>query len=314
MNVTIASTEAAAVAELPPSTRTSQILRDILSKNAGVKTFSVGRILSSIGHDRFETSLMMFSLPAIIPVVGSSDLVGLPAGLIGGQLAAGHKQIKLPPFLLKKAVSRKALAVAIHAILPVLEAAEKMLKPRWSWIENPIARRVIGLFVFLLALAVAYPLFGFNALHATSIFVMALGMAEQDGLAVLIGAIVGVISLIVLAATGSSVKALRSQTVQWLRKMGRKLGLSLLSQFLAKHGYDRLARVVTLQWGDLLLLWDPEQRTPRRPRPPRSATPGERRRPAPQRLSTQARVVSGGATAAGSVRNPVRRVARAPRS
>jgi hypothetical protein len=298
------------VIERPPATRTSAILRDILTKNAGVKTFSVGRILSSIGHDRFETSLMMFSLPSIIPVAGSSDLVGLPAGIIGSQLAAGHKQIKLPPFILKKAVPRKALAVAIHAILPVLEAAEKVLKPRWSWIENPIARKAIGLFVFLLALAVAYPLFGFNALHATSIFVMALGMAEQDGLAVLVGAIVGLISLVVLAASGTSVKALRSQSVQWLRKMARKIGLSLLADFLARRGYDRLARVLRLQWGDLLLLWDPERRDPRRPRP--AGPGGERRRAVPQRLSPAPRTAAGAASSS-SVRGPVRRVARAAR-
>jgi hypothetical protein len=315
VNVSIDSPEPVAVTERPSPTRTSQILRGILTNNAGVKTFSVQRILSSIGHDRFETSLMMFSLPAIVPVAGSNGLIALPTGFIGGQLAAGHQQIKLPPYILKKAVSRKALAVAIHAILPALEAAEKVLKPRWSWIENPIARRAIGLFVFVLALAIAYPLFGFNALHATSIFVMALGMAEQDGLAVLIGAAVGLISLVILAATGSSVKALRSQTVQWLRKMGRKLGLTLLAQFLARHGYDRLARVLTLQWGDWLLLWDPERTAPRRPRPVTAGAPpaGHRRRPA-QRLPTAARagVAAAVAPRSSATRGPVRRRAPAP--
>jgi hypothetical protein len=270
-----------------------------------VKTFSVGRILSSLGNDRFEASLMMFSLPALVPVPRPRGIVTVPTGVIGYQLAAGHKEIKLPRFILRKAVSRKALTVAIHAILPVLEAAEKVLRPRWSWIQNPIARRAIGLFVFLLAIAIAYPLFGFNALHATSIFVMALGMAEQDGLAVLVGVAVGLLSLAVLAASGSSARALRSKAVQWLRRMGRKLGLAVLADFLAKRGYERLARVLTLQWGDLLLLWDPERRTPRRSaRPALRATAGSDRSRTPQRLPrpTRSSAAVGSARAVNAAR------------
>jgi hypothetical protein len=239
--------------------RTSQILRGILVDNPGVKTFSVERILASIGTDRFEASLMMFSIPAIVSIPASRGMTTLPTGGIAYQLAAGEKQIKLPRFVLRKSVSRRALAVAIHAALPVLEAAEKVVRPRWSWVSHSSARRAIGAFILMLAIAIAYPLFGFSALHATSIFVMALGMAEQDGLAVLIGMAVGVLSLAVLAASGMSARALRAKAVGWLRKMGRKLGLQLFARFLRRHGYVRLARLVSLEWSKLVLLWDAEK-------------------------------------------------------
>jgi hypothetical protein len=161
--------------------RTSEILRSILSNNPGVQTFSVEGILATIGANpnHLETSLMMFSLPGIVPVAAPSGMVSLPTAAIACQLAAGSGQIKLPRFVRRKAVSRRALAVAIHAALPVLEAAEKIVRPRWSWVSEPGVRRAIGLFVFLLAIGIAFPLFGFTSLHATSIFVMALGMAEK---------------------------------------------------------------------------------------------------------------------------------------
>ncbi len=217
--------------------------------------------MASIGNDKFDASLMMFSIPAIVPISAPWGMVSMPTGAIAGQMATGQKQIKLPRFVLKKAVSRTALAVAIHAVLPVLEAAERVVRPRWSWVSHPSFRRAIGLFAFLLAIAIAYPLFGFNALHATSIFVMSLGMAEQDGLAVLIGVAVGMLSFAVLAASGMSAGALRVKANNWLQKIGRKLGLNALAAYLRRRGYKRLARLLTFQWSDLLVIWDPEKST-----------------------------------------------------
>jgi len=249
---------------LPPRARTSEVLRGILSNNPGVKKFSVERIFASIGSERLEASLMMFSIPALVPVPCPRGVVSISAGAIGWQLVAGGKAIKVPRFILNKSVSRRALAVAIHAILPVLEAAEKVVRPRWGWVSHPAFRRAIGLFVFLLAIALAFPLFGFSTLHATSIFVMALGMAEQDGLAILAGMAVGMLSLAVLAASGMTVKALRAKAVRWLRKVGRKLGLHAFARLLHRWGYERIARLLTLEWSDLLLFWDPEKSAARR--------------------------------------------------
>jgi len=258
--------------------RMSEILRSILTKNPGVKSFSVKRILKSIGHDRFEASLMMFSLPAIVPVRGPKGFVTVPTGTIATQLISGQKQIKLPRFILRKCVSRRSLAVAIHAVLPILEAAERVVRPRWSWVNHAYSRRVLGLFVFLLAIGIAYPLMGFNALHATSIFVIALGMAEQDGLAVMVGVAAGVVSLALLATSGVSVRALRARAGKFFRKIGRKLGLAAVARGLETRGYTRLANLLTFEWSELLLMWDPEKPAVdgTQPPPPRPAARASR--------------------------------------
>jgi hypothetical protein len=239
--------------------RTSELLRRILTQNPGVKAFSVERILAAVGADRFDVSLMAFSLPAIVPIRRARGMAALPTGAIAYQLIAGEKRIQLPRFVLKKTVSRRALAVAIHGVLPVLQAAERLVKPRWAWVNHPSTHRAIGLFAFLLAVAVAFPLFGFSPLHATSIFVMAFGMAEQDGLAVLLGAIVGVLSLAIVAASGTSTRVLRAKVSQWLRNMGKKLGLRAFAHYLRRRGYATIARLLTFEWSTLLLLWDPER-------------------------------------------------------
>jgi hypothetical protein len=180
--------------------RTSQILREILANNPDVENFTVDKIVNSIGETSFGTSLMFFAIPEVvpIPVPGLAAIVVIPTAVISGQMAAGHKQIKLPKFILKKTVPRKALAAAIRAILPLLEKAEKVSKPRWRWATTPVAKRLLGVFIFILALSIAFPMPGFNMPQAISTFIIGLGLVEDDGILVAAGVIAGLASLALL--------------------------------------------------------------------------------------------------------------------
>jgi hypothetical protein len=180
--------------------RTSQILRDILANNPEVQDFSVELIVNSIGESSFGTSLMFFAIPEVvpIPVPGLAAIVVIPTAVISAQLASGQKQIRLPKFILKKTVPRRALAAAIHAILPLLEKAEKVAKPRWKWATTPLAKRLLGVFIFILALSIAFPIPGFNMPQAISTFIIALGLAEDDGMLIAAGVLGGLASLALL--------------------------------------------------------------------------------------------------------------------
>jgi hypothetical protein len=242
--------------------RTSDVLLAILSNNPDVQFFSVERIIASIGTERAEAALMLFSVPSMLPLQVPRGVDSVPAGAIGGHIASGGKQLRVPRYILKKQISRRALAIAIHAALPVLEAAERIVRPRWHWISHPISRRAIGLLIFLLAAAIAYPFSGASALHAMSIFVLSLGLAEADGLTILIGVVAGVLSLAVVAVTGFSPRAIRKKILKALRKLSRKLGLSALARFLDRLGYRRLALLLTFEWSDMVMHWDPERGAP----------------------------------------------------
>jgi hypothetical protein len=184
----------------PKRPRTSQILREILANNPDVEDFTVDKVVNSIGETSFGTSLMFFAIPEVvpIPVPGLAAIVVIPTAVISGQMAAGHKQIRLPKFILKKTVPRKALAAAIRAILPLLEKAEKVSKPRWRWATTPLAKRLLGVFIFILALSIAFPMPGFNMPQAISTFIIALGLVEDDGILVAAGVIAGLASLALL--------------------------------------------------------------------------------------------------------------------
>ena len=184
----------------PAKSRTSQILRNLLANNPDVQEFTVEMIIDSIGESSFGTSLMFFAIPEVvpIPVPGLAAIVVIPTAVISAQMASGQKQIRLPKFILKKSVPRKALAAAIHAILPLLEKAEKVSKPRWKWATTPLARRLLGVFIFILALSIAFPIPGFNMPQAISSFIIAMGLVEDDGILVLTGVVAGLASLALL--------------------------------------------------------------------------------------------------------------------
>jgi hypothetical protein len=236
-----------------PSVRTSHVLREILAKNRTAKSFTVQEIVDAIGENQVATSLVFFSIPGMLPIPGTSNLSGIPAGLIAGQMIAGRTEIKLPTFILRRSVPRRSLAVAIYAILPVLEMAEKAAKPRQLWASHPAVQRVLGVFILLLALVIALPFFGFNVAHAASIFIISLGLAEHDGLAILIGVLAGLASLILLTGASLSIRALRFGAVDWVKKMLKKVGL----KWAAKLGFRWAARYVkkrSVQWTTLVLL------------------------------------------------------------
>lgn len=239
-----------------PKPRISSLLRGLLADNPELEEFTIGEIIEAIGAERPEASLVLFSVPHVVPVPGAPKFCGLTAASVGGHFATRSKTLHLPKAVLQKKVPRRSLAVAIHALLPILEFAEKSVQPRLAWASHPVCRRIIGILVFILAATIAFPLIGFDPLHAVSIFMMSLGMAEQDGIAILLGAGIGVLSLVIVAGTALK---LHKRVGEWLKPVIRRLGIGSLAKFCESRGWKRLASILRFDWKELLLLWNPER-------------------------------------------------------
>jgi hypothetical protein len=190
-----------------PTRRTSEILRQILADNPQ-ELISVDQIVKSLGATSFGTSLMVFSIPEVIPipVPGMSAIVSVPTGLLGAQMVMGKGEIRLPKVLLKRSIPRKAFAAAVKAILPFLERAEKKVRPRWKWATSPAAKRFLGAFILVLACVIALPIPMTNMPAAIAIFVISLGLVERDGKVIVGGIVLGLasIALIGVAIAGLS--------------------------------------------------------------------------------------------------------------
>ncbi len=64
--------------------------------------------------------------------------------------------------------------------------------------------------IFLLALTIAFPFIGVDMLHATSIFIISLGLNERDGLAILIGIAAAIASLVLVTGVRFSARRFAS--------------------------------------------------------------------------------------------------------
>jgi len=189
--------------------RTSVILRGLLDNNKD-KSFTVQKILGTLGTSSFGTSLMAFSIPEVlpIPIPGVSAIVVIPTAIISAQMTMGKKEIVLPKWLLKRSVPRKPLAAAIRSILPILERLEKAVKPRWKWMTSRAAKRFLGAFILFLAGLMALPVPGTNMPLAIAVFVIALGLVERDGAMITAGILIGLASIALLGGIFAGLWAL----------------------------------------------------------------------------------------------------------
>jgi hypothetical protein len=103
----------------------------------------------------------------------------------------------------------------------------------------------LGLLLFLLGVASMIPFLGLTASHAASAFLMSIGLAERDGLAVMIGAAAGIASLALAVATAMSGKQMWSTAKRWLGHCLNRLRLHAAAWLLDRNekGLGELLRI-----------------------------------------------------------------------
>jgi Exopolysaccharide synthesis, ExoD len=166
--------------------------------------------------------------------------------------------------LLRKKIPRNSLSILVQGISALLDVTEGATRERWNWVFHPATSVALGLILFLLGVASMAPIIGGGAQHAAAAFLIAIGLAERDGLAVMIGALAGIASLAVAALSIASGRKLWKKVRTWLVQCARRLHLSVLAALLDRC-CNGLGDLVRLRWGGLLLLL----LTPAKPLPPR---------------------------------------------
>lgn len=157
---------------------------------------TLGQLLAGLGDHQTALVLAVFALPAIIPTPG------LPAGMIFGtalailslQMVAGSPEFSLPARLSRVGVPRNLVLGMASGGARTLERIDGWLKPRWQRLADVAALRPLGLVVFLMALLIALPIPFGNVLPGLSVLMIALGLAERDGMAVGAGLLLAVLS------------------------------------------------------------------------------------------------------------------------
>jgi hypothetical protein len=190
----------------PIPERTSEVLRELTEGEEERVTFR--EILTRLRHRAFGFTLLIFALPCCLPMPpGIPTVCGFALVIIALNLIAARQRLWLPNVLANKSVARVDLQRTVVRVVPYLERLEKICKPRFPIVTEPVGKVLIGIVILMLGIIMILPIpFLGNMPPGFAASVIAIGMTERDGLVVLIGTLVSAIAIAIASvATGSLV-------------------------------------------------------------------------------------------------------------
>lgn len=184
----------------------SQLLELIGARSA--KKVSVADILEAFGDRAFGALMFVFAAPLVLPMPpGVSAILGAPLAFITAQWMLGRRTLWLPKAVLNRTMSMNDFRSLTGKLAPYLERIERRLRPRLTFMYNRVGDRVIGAVCFLLAIIVFLPIPFGNMLPSFAIAAFAIGGAERDGVAAIIGWVAAIISVLVLVVLSKAIIA-----------------------------------------------------------------------------------------------------------
>jgi hypothetical protein len=235
--------------------RTSQRLRRILTSNPRARHFTVRRIIVALGEDPQGPTLALFSAAGFFEAPDVGHLSGVVTSTVGAQLVLHRREVTLPRAVLNKKIPRNSLVTLIDAVANLLERAEAVVRPRWGWVFHPGMGVALGVLLMLIGVASMIPILKLSAdYHAVSAFMMSIGLAERDGLLVMVGVGAGIASLAVAVANTMSGKQILATTKNWLVQRLRRLRIQFAAWFLDRIDKG-LGDLLRIEWSNALLLF-----------------------------------------------------------
>lgn len=169
-----------------------------LRQEAKAKSLPVSRILRILSGKGRPLIILLLCLPFCQPIQipGFSVPFGLAIAFIGIRMAFG-KKIWLPQKFLEKDISGETVRKIADKAIALVTKVKPWIHPRLVWFcHSPIMEKANGLIIFLLGILLALPLPIplSNLVAAWSIFFIALGVLEDDGLFVIIGYVMSLLT------------------------------------------------------------------------------------------------------------------------
>lgn len=174
----------------------SDVLLQMLGSFQGRSTVSLGDIVKALRARSFGLILLIFALPMALPVPvppGINIMLALPLLLLLGQQASGRITPWFPQSWLAKAISYKSLDDALRPAIKFLIFLERFTRPRLRLLTRQQGRIAVGILGVILSLYICIPLPLTNSVPSMGIAIMALGLLMRDGLAVIAGALLGLV-------------------------------------------------------------------------------------------------------------------------
>jgi hypothetical protein len=163
-----------------------------LSQDAQRERIAISDLLLALGDRATGALMFIFAFPNVLPTPpGTSSILGAPLIFLAAQLMLGRAPW-LPAFVANRSMARSNFSSLVKRIVPWLQRAESLLRPRLASLALPPMEHFVGFLSLLLAVLLVLPIPLGNVLPALAISLLALGVLERDGVWVLAGIAVAV--------------------------------------------------------------------------------------------------------------------------
>jgi hypothetical protein len=159
---------------------------------------SIADLFDVLKDRAFGALMLIFAAPNIFPLPpGSSAILGAPLIYLSAQLALSRPEPWLPKFMAARSISRADFATMVQKVSPWLIKAEKLLKPRLSFLTRPPFEQLIGVICLGLAVILFLPIPLGNMPPAVAICLFSLSILERDGIAAILGVISSIVAVVI---------------------------------------------------------------------------------------------------------------------
>lgn len=176
--------------------RTSQILLALASQPGDRLT--VRDIMAVLQDRAFALLIVLLGLPNCLPMPPPIPLVcGLLLALVAIQILFGRDAPWLPGALMNRSLARVDVERAVGRAMPAFRKLERFSRPRMTFLDTPLAMRVMGAIILIMALGLLFaPPFVGQIPLGLAVCLVGLGLVERDGLVIIGGLIVGSIGMV----------------------------------------------------------------------------------------------------------------------
>lgn len=178
-----------------PGSRLSALLSQVL-RNDG-SDLTVGLLIDRVGDRGFGLLLLLLSLPSALPVPapGYSIPFGVLLCIFAWQMIRGRPFPILPERARRTRLTQDLTSKMLTATAWFFRRIEWMIRPRMHWVGRRGGRILIGVLVFVMASIMFFPIPFTNTLPALVIFLLGIGLTEEDGLFALGACTLGVLTV-----------------------------------------------------------------------------------------------------------------------
>ena len=175
-------------------------LKDLLGTE-NQRGLSIQEITTAVGEKGFGLLLVVLSLPSALPVPapGYSTPFGIVIALVALQLSFSRRTLWLPRMLANIRIKPKLAHSMLSSASNFLLKVERYIKPRQRWIRSRLGQLGLSIVIIIMAFLMMLPIPLTNTFPAIVIFIIGVGLAEEDGLLALGAFFIGCFALFLYA-------------------------------------------------------------------------------------------------------------------